>query len=317
MPEMLQYCGRQFRVAKRAHKTCDTIHYSGSRKMSNTVHLDDLRCDGTAHGGCQAGCTLFWKDAWLKRVPAPENSVLSTVAPSSDPAAPEDVIWRGTRQPNGSYRCQATDLLKATRPLKWWDFRQYAEDVASGNVTIGEIIHALLLWMFKKVIRLGAYNLLIGAYDRMQARRGGIPFPYKTGKLHAATPAETLDLESGEVVQVKTHDEILGTVNQRSRNRGLSFDPEMVKYCGGQYRVLRRVERIINEKTGEMMRMANDCIILDGVTCGAHFSHKRLFCPRRLYPFWREVWLRRVDPRGGKDSKTANRSDVSEEEVVH
>src|SRR5271167_3755026 len=69
MPEMLAYCGKQFRVYKRADKTCDTISYTPSaRRMRNTVHLETLRCDGSAHGGCQARCFLFWKESWLKRV---------------------------------------------------------------------------------------------------------------------------------------------------------------------------------------------------------------------------------------------------------
>ena len=38
------------------------------------VHLDETRCDGQGHGGCQAGCLLFWKEAWLKRVAAPQQS---------------------------------------------------------------------------------------------------------------------------------------------------------------------------------------------------------------------------------------------------
>src|SRR5262245_31995892 len=65
MPEMLPYCGKRFRVYKSAHKTCDTIQTFAIRRMDDAVHLDNLRCDGGAHGGCQAGCLLFWKDAWL------------------------------------------------------------------------------------------------------------------------------------------------------------------------------------------------------------------------------------------------------------
>jgi hypothetical protein len=39
-------------------------------------------------------------------------------------------------------------------------------------------------------------------------------------------------------------------------------------YCGkGNFRVLRRVDKILNEKTGHMMKFKNPCIILDGVTC--------------------------------------------------
>ena len=72
MPEMLQYCGRTFRIDKIAGKTCDTVNWSGLREMQNTVHLADARCDGQAHGGCQAGCLIYWKTSWLK--PATGNS---------------------------------------------------------------------------------------------------------------------------------------------------------------------------------------------------------------------------------------------------
>src|SRR6478735_4190965 len=66
MPEMFKYCGGRFRVYKRAHKTCDPPNGIQARRMTATVHLEDLRCDGQAHGGCQAGCLIFWKEAWLK-----------------------------------------------------------------------------------------------------------------------------------------------------------------------------------------------------------------------------------------------------------
>src|SRR5690349_11270502 len=68
MPEMLQYCGKRFQVFKSAHKTCDTIKTYHNRRMLNAVHLEKLRCNGEAHGGCQAGCLLFFKEIWLKRV---------------------------------------------------------------------------------------------------------------------------------------------------------------------------------------------------------------------------------------------------------
>src|SRR5271155_5181056 len=51
MPEMFAFCGQQVRVYKRAHKTCDTIKYSGSQRIANAVHLENNRCNGLAHGG--------------------------------------------------------------------------------------------------------------------------------------------------------------------------------------------------------------------------------------------------------------------------
>jgi hypothetical protein len=66
-PEMLPYCGRKMRVGKRVHKTCDLAIGIGARKMENTVHLENSRCDGSAHDGCETACLIFWKEAWLKR----------------------------------------------------------------------------------------------------------------------------------------------------------------------------------------------------------------------------------------------------------
>src|SRR5260221_10011931 len=67
MPEMLQFCGQRFQVYKRADKTCDTVDKTGGLRFRNNVHLKELRCDGSAHGGCEAGCLMFWREALLKR----------------------------------------------------------------------------------------------------------------------------------------------------------------------------------------------------------------------------------------------------------
>ncbi len=82
-PEMFAFCGRRMRVAKVAHKTCDNIKKTGGRRMENAVHLEGGRCDGSAHGGCQADCVFFWKESWLRRENAP------VVARRADSAAPK------------------------------------------------------------------------------------------------------------------------------------------------------------------------------------------------------------------------------------
>src|SRR5215470_15687707 len=59
MPEMLGYCGTTMRAGRRSHKTCDPAIGIGGRKMANTVHLENVRCNGSAHDGCEAGCLVF------------------------------------------------------------------------------------------------------------------------------------------------------------------------------------------------------------------------------------------------------------------
>jgi len=93
---------------------------------------------------------------------------------------------------------------------------------------------------------------------------------------------------------VKSYQDILATCTGDNKNRRLLFDGEMMPYCGRRFRVHKRVTRIINEQTGKMMTMKNPCIILENVVCKARYSDCRMFCPREIYPYWRELWLERV-----------------------
>ena len=117
MREMLPFRGRILEVASRADKTCDTVNLLGcNRQMSGTVHIEGARCDGSAHVGCQAYCNLFFKEAWLERVPEGSRSV---DAEAGDLTADlgERLDAYADAGPN-HYRCQATQLLEATRPMK-------------------------------------------------------------------------------------------------------------------------------------------------------------------------------------------------------
>jgi hypothetical protein len=310
MPEMEEFCGRRFRVFKRAHKTCDPPNGLGGRRMVHAVHLAELRCSGAAHGGCQARCLLFWKDAWLKRVADDtEASVWATPAGAPDVGAgrgctAEDVV-AGTQsraEPATSeepvYICQSTRLAQATEPLPWWDLRQYAEDYGSGNVRLSQMLAGLILPLYSQVVSagFGLGSVLRSIYDLIQRTYGGTPYPLRSGEVPrgARTPSVRLDLQPGDLVEVRKYEEILSTITEEGHNRGMIFDAEMVPYCGGKYRVLARVSKIINEKTGKMNDLKNDCIMLDGVVCRASYARYRRFCPRSIYPYWREIWLQRV-----------------------
>ena len=136
--------------------------------------------------------------------------------------------------------------------------------------------------------------LTIGLFNRLFSSRG-VRYPPPLGKLRKSTPIDVLDLEPGEFVEVRSKDEILATLDQDNKNRGLYFGPEMLHYCGGIYRVLRRVHHIIDEKTGRMLDMKYPCIVLEGVWCQSAYFHR--FCPRAIYHYWRESWLKRAEAR--------------------
>jgi hypothetical protein len=307
MPEMLQYCGRRFRIFKRADKTCDPARQPWTiRRLKDSVHLEGLRCDGSGHGGCEAGCLLFWKEAWLK--PVSVTDFVTTDKLESPPRVgtqPRDVcrvedILSAACKINAAdksvYMCQATDVPKFTSPMRWWDLRQYVRDVRSGNLAGGMAGESRRMRFLETLlaIHMVVRPLLIGSFNWFAERFGSkVTYPPPLRTPQRKTPSEVLNLEPGELVQVRSKEEILATLDENSKNRGMYFGPEMLHYSGGIYRVLRRVNHIVDENTGEMLHMKSPCIILEGVWCQSSYYHR--YCPRAIYAYWREIWLKRVD----------------------
>jgi hypothetical protein len=326
MPEMIAFCGKKFQVYKRAHKTCDTVFPVRGRRIERAVHLK-TRCDGSFHGGCQAGCLIFWKEAWLKPVSRIPQQVH---VDATRGARPSDSVGTGSSvcsefnvianmhlsgdESQRAYVCQATQLPYASSDLPWWDLRQYAEDYTSGNVGLWRFVCGLayffFLWLSQAGIGLG--RPIRWVYDHFYFLWRGSPFPRRGGQIPAGepTPVQTLNLQPGELVRIKPYQEILKTLNTQNRNRGLYFDAEEVPYCGRTYRVLRRVERILNERTGKLQEMKVPCIVLDSVICEARYSECRLFCPRSIHSYWREIWLERVTTQNVSKAEVETRQCV-------
>jgi hypothetical protein len=283
MPEMAQYCGRRFVVSRRAERICDTISYFGSMRLPEAVILEDLRCDGAGHEGCEAECRLFWKEAWLRKV-APGEA-------RREPGDAAELTKRagaGTMAPPGGtdgavHRCQATELVRASEKLRLVDPRPYLRILRGGEVPLGRFVRvmgrALLLESLRKL--------------------GRMPEIHLAGPAGGPSPTPPLDLQPGDWVQVRSREEIQATLTEKGRNRGLWFDREMLPYCGKTFRVRRRVTRIVDERNGRMLSLKSDCIMLDGAVCSGENSLGRWFCPRGIYPYWRESWLKKVEPPPG------------------
>jgi hypothetical protein len=283
MPEMLRHVGLRYRVEARVERACDTVCGTGARRMPGTVLLDDLRCDGAAHSGCQAGCRIYWKEAWVRRVSTAEP----TPPPSEETARQElERIARvnASRQSEGRilFRCQATEFFRATEPISWRDLGSFLGEFTCGNVGAWHLI------------RVGV-RVFLTELQHQTGRYTDFPFKQRGG---ATEPTKRLDLKAGELVRVRSKNEIARTLDESGKNRGLWFDKEMVPFCGHTHRVQRRVERFINEQTGELVNLESDCLVLDGVVCSGDLSDRRWFCRRAIYPWWREAWLQRVgEPR--------------------
>jgi hypothetical protein len=196
------------------------------------------------------------------------------------------------------YSCQATLLPSYTQPLVWWDVRQYVEDYQSGNVGFRRMIPRFIYRTYDNLIDLGIGwgPILRWSYDLFQKVRRGTPYPARSGSIAKGSPTPTCatGLQPGEMVKVKSYEEILKTLDTATKNRGMAFSAEMVPYCDGVFRVMSRVTRIVDEKTGKMLNFKNPCIILEGGVCQALYNKNMIFCPRATYAYWREIWLERL-----------------------
>jgi len=270
MPEMVEFCGKRFRVSRRVVKTCFSGPVSTIRGFRNNdvVTLDGVRCSGQAHDGCQKACMIFWREAWLRKV--------GDAGGESHP----DLEGRGRLQAGlttstgpHTYFCQASELLRATDDLSRWErLGKCFGEVRAGNCSALHMARRLGIWLFWRIRR-----TVLGEYARGR---------------NTSTPVESLNLQPDEWIEVKSIDKIVETLDETGRNRGLYFSPNMRLLCGGQYRVKRRLDKGIVDGTGEMRHFRNT-VCLEGSLCGCAYT---AFggCSRCEFVYWREIWLRRA-----------------------
>ncbi len=130
--------------------------------------------------------------------------------------------------------------------------------------------------------------------------RWGLLRPPRTA-LHQQV--EVLGLNPGDVVEVRSFEEILHTLDVGNRHRGLVFTPEMRKHCGRRYRVFKRLELMFDEYRHVQRRLKNT-VLLENVHC----TGEGIGCDRACFLYWREVWLRRVEGGADVDYREEKRS---------
>ena len=277
MPEMVALSGRRFRIYRRADKTC--VEGFGLRRMRRTVFLENLRCDGAAHDGCERGCLMFWKEAWLKPVPAgslPEAA--SEGSPSEGcSGTPRSMALALPTRKGDRYLCQSTALATATSQLSGWNPVHLIREMKNGELsaaTFYRIVSRALVNRLRRLVRLREI--------------GGIAGPHKRN------PKGDLALAPGERVAVKSTEAIAATLDPTGRNQGLTFEPDMADFTRQSFEVDRPITKMIHEETGKMIRLTST-VALKGVTCQGLCSKN---CPRNNPLFWRESWLERVNSTG-------------------
>jgi hypothetical protein len=290
MPEMLPFCGQRRRVVRRAEKTC--IEYPGGgykiREFLNNdvMVLEGTRCSGQDHDGCQRACTIFWKKAWLRKVTDGGTSSPEVASDSEEFRARLKTKASPTR-----YICQSTELSKATQAMtRGRILAKCIDEVRSGSRGVLEMISLVVAPMWRKATRKIPRKQLAGTLKR--------------------TPAGNLSLQPGEWVTIRPASEIVTTLDNKGRNRGLSCDYGMSNHSGEKLRVRHRLDRMISEPTGEMRRV-EATVVLEGLNCTC--ANVVGGCPRQDFIYWREIWLKRLNAAPNLSSTESLGQNLSKE----
>jgi hypothetical protein len=102
----------------------------------------------------------------------------------------------------------------------------------------------------------------------------------------------TLRLQAGDVVRIRPRQDIDATLNHWRQLRGCTFMPEMDAYCGTVQKVLKPMERFVDERD-LTVKTAKGIVLLEGVYCKGTADFGR--CDRSCVLFWREEWLEKID----------------------
>jgi hypothetical protein len=102
------------------------------------------------------------------------------------------------------------------------------------------------------------------------------------------------EFQEGEWVRVKSLEEIRPTLDETGRTGGCKFTKPMVRYCGKEFRVARKMDRFFDEAQWKMVR-CKKLVLLEGSYCDGSGGWFTEGCARMCFVFWREEWLKKTD----------------------
>ncbi len=94
------------------------------------------------------------------------------------------------------------------------------------------------------------------------------------------------------MVRVRSEEEIKASLSAWGELKGCLFMDAQRQYCGTTQRVLKPVERFVDERDYRVKK-AKGVVLLEGIICGGTPDYGR--CDRACFYFWREEWLEQVD----------------------
>ena len=102
----------------------------------------------------------------------------------------------------------------------------------------------------------------------------------------------TTHLRAGDLVRVRSKEEVQASLNYWNELKGCGFLDGMWQYCGTTQRVLKPLERFLDERDYRV-KTCKGIVLLEGLMCQGTVEFGR--CDRSCLFFWREEWLEKID----------------------
>jgi hypothetical protein len=148
----------------------------------------------------------------------------------------------------------------------------------------GRIERWLLLAKRIKRFTKRRFNYLLNAFNGLISRD-------QAGREIDSISPLAVTLQAGNLVRVKSRQEIERSLNNWNQIKGCSFMEEMWQYCGSTQRILKKVEKFLDERD-YLIKKCKGVYLLEGVLCSGTSDFGR--CDRSCFFFWREEWLEKI-----------------------
>ena len=124
------------------------------------------------------------------------------------------------------------------------------------------------------------------AYYIFLQRRDVSPAQVAAREFAPSTP-----LSTGDLVRVRSSEEIESTLDPFKELKGCAFLPDMYQYCGTEQRVLKVMRTFLDERDYKVKKVRG-VVLLEDVICNGTPAFGP--CDRCCFLFWREEWLEKI-----------------------
>lgn len=264
MDQMFSFCGQSYQVKKVVYHFFDEHRYKLYKTLMPLYILDDLRCNNVGESSqpkCNRSCYFLWHEGWIEDVASANPHETKKKLPNK----PCDMAKEKIQPIKGIPFCQLTNI----------------HDLAQKNSWFNDILQ-----MCTKILRTGKRTLKF-ALNRV----------YRKLRPHTVTESQKEHIseyiQEGDIVRVKSRDEISRLLDDRDKYKRLLFIDEMYEFCDKEYKVLKLIDVFYDETQNKMCRSKN-VVILENVTCSGRQRLYRMKCDRNCFFFWHTAWLKKI-----------------------